>query len=140
MVDQQDCAPCHFGYPPQSIDDLCLLSALLECVVFNIVELETAHDEAVDGVDNKKPSLSGLFHPFQALFDEGIALIEVTALLIHEGFLSLLKLSLIHVLVGDACVAVPAHFLLSRQVAARDVPRHCLRKVILTPRANSIAS
>jgi kynurenine formamidase len=64
MVDQQYCASCHFSDPPESIDNLSLFSAFLECVVFDIVELETAHDETVDRIDDQKPSFSSLFHPF----------------------------------------------------------------------------
>jgi hypothetical protein len=54
----------------------------------------------MDGVDDKKASLSSLFYLFHGLFYEGVALIKVRTSLVEQVLLVLLKLSFIHETIG----------------------------------------
>lgn len=69
--------------------------------------LETAHDEAVNGVDDKNTSFSFFFDGFHAIFDESVSLVEIGSLFIHQSFLILLELSLIHKGVCNSGKTIP---------------------------------
>ena len=100
MIDEDYSYSCHFCEPSDSIYDLGLLSALLEMIIFDVMELEATHYKTIDWVDYEEPSSPICFYFFEGLFDKVVALAEIRSFLIDKQFLMFLELGLVHLVIS----------------------------------------